>query len=140
MDASQILHEPWLDRLLAESDPDKRLSLSLDACLALTLCPGVSLWKETSPNRFVCQRASGNTMHGPNEETIGMVSQGNWDSRQARHEIVVSGCEPHRMAWTLSLPLYREEALVSLEAFLFLVYTLHPFEEDLDGPSLLPSE
>ena len=137
MDPSQILHEPWLDRLLAESDPDKRLRLSLDACRALVKASGVALWREVEPGQFAWRREVGETHEGPHPDGVLAVAEGKWDTRQARHEVVVAGFPPHRMAWAISLPLLREEALESLEAFLFLVCTLHPSDDDPEGPSLL---
>ena len=137
MDPSQILHEPWLDRLLAESDPNKRLRLSMDACLCLVQALGVALWREVRPGEFACQRELGDTHDGPHPQAVLAVAEGQWASRQGQHEVIVAGCSPKRFAWAISLPLQREEALDSLEAFLFLVCTLHPFQDEPEGPSLV---
>ncbi|MEZ5976309.1 MAG: hypothetical protein R3F33_18080 [Planctomycetota bacterium] len=131
--------EAWVDRLVVEPEAKARLRLSLEACLGMARCPGVSLHTERSPSRFVCERELGRIDFPIDSATLLAVADGQWDPRQARQHVLVVGTAPQRMAWVLSLPVAEEEELDALEALLFLVHTLHPDGEAWEGPDMLPS-
>ncbi len=138
MDPSRILHEPWVDRLIAEPCADKRLSLSLEAVMKLTGTPGVSQWLELSPGHFQCMRERGVVDESVTTDGIEKVADGEWDPRLAQGLVLVTRDAPNRMAWVLGTPIAREEALDSTESYLFLVGVLHPPSYEVQYPSLLP--
>ncbi|HPF15458.1 MAG: hypothetical protein H6830_10275 [Planctomycetes bacterium] len=140
MDPHPILHEPWLDRLVAQADPEKRLRFALEAVLALGECQGVAFWMEHEDGHFTLQRELGPASAVPADGVIEAVADGRLSPRTAGLHHMVLGLPPERMVWSLAEPTTSEERLDSVEAFLFVVQTLHPRDEDFDSPSLLPSD
>ncbi|MCP5021244.1 MAG: hypothetical protein GY930_05655 [bacterium] len=124
--------------MIAEPCADKRLSLSLEALMELTGSPGVSQWLELSQGHFQCMRERGVVDENVTTDGIELVADGVWDPRLAQGLVLVTRDAPNRMAWVLSTPIAREEALDSAEAYLFLVGVLHPPSYEIQYPSLLP--
>ncbi len=124
---------------MAEPCADKRLSLSLEAVMGLTGCSGVSQWLELTPGHFQCRRERGIVDESVTSEAILQIACGEWDPRLPQSRVLVTREAPDRMAWVLSTPINREEALDSTEAYLFLVGVLHPPSYEIEYPSLLPS-
>ena len=140
MDTPLALHEPWLDRLIAEPNPHKLQSIVLEAVQALSGSPGVAQWVEHAPGCFRIQRELGESHEDLDPEVVAQVARGRWDERQAQHYVLIIGERPQRLAWSIGLPAQHEDHLLHLEAFLYMVRTLHPEMNDGEGPSLLPSE
>lgn len=141
MDTPLTHHEPWLNRLIAEADPDKIQRIVLEAVIALTGTAGVAQWAERPGEGFCIERELGETHESLDPSVVSAVAHGTWDPQQARHHIVIVGERPHRLAWSIGLPVASEDALMHTEAFLFLVCTLHPeVLEDEGPPPLLRQE
>ncbi len=140
MDLPLTLHEPWLNRLIAESEPDKIQRVVLEAVMALTGTDGVAQWAEQTGNGFRIERELGESHETLDPAVVASVAAGTWDPQQARHNVIVIGERPQRLAWSIGLPVPSEDAIMHTEAFLFLVHTLHPEITDSEGPSPLPAD